>query len=59
MVDALVRKQPHFVQSFVEELFFAPIYIPVFVVSFFIASVEHGGRNTVIKKSFELDFGAE
>lgn len=59
MVDTLIGKKPHFIQSFGYKLFFAPVDIPIISISLFPTPPLKGTLNTVIKECFKLDFRTE
>lgn len=54
MINTLIRKQSHLIQSLIKKLFLAPINIPILLLRFFIPSFDHSTRDAVIEVCFEL-----
>lgn len=54
MINSTIGKQSNSIQSFIQKLFFAPIYIPFIILSPFIASSLHGLGDTIVKECFIL-----
>lgn len=55
MVDSFVGKEPNAIECFGDELFLAPVDIPVFLFSLLIPSFSQARRDAVSKKSLELN----
>lgn len=58
MVDFSFWVESDFIEGFGNELFFAPVDIPVIVLSLFPLTIEEGLLDAVGEEGFELDVGA-
>jgi len=56
VIDPFLRKESDFVESFRYELFFTPIYIPIFIISLFVVPQLHAFLDAVGEVGLELDF---
>ena len=56
MVDFSVWIESDFIEGFRDELFLAPVYIPVILLCLFILTVQEGLLNTIDKKCFKFEF---
>jgi hypothetical protein len=59
MVDFSIGIEADFIEGFGDELFLAPVDIPVVVFGLFILTAEEGLLNTVDKKGLEFHFRAK
>ena len=57
MVDSFVGKEADFVEGFRDELFLAPVDIPVVFLRLLILTVEQRLLNTVDEEGFEFHLG--
>lgn len=55
MVDSFIGIEPNFIEGFRDELFFAPVDIPVILFGLFVLSGKHGFLNAVHKKCLEFN----
>ena len=59
MIDLFVGMESDFLESFGDELLFAPVDVPVVILSLTIVPFFHGSLDAVGEVSFELDLGAK
>lgn len=58
MINSLIGKQSHFIESFSKELFLAPINIPVIIFGLLIRSLGQGCRDAICEECLEFYIGA-
>ena len=58
MVDAFLGMESYFVEGVGDELFFAPVDVPVIIFGLTIVAMEHGFLDAIGEESLELDIVA-